>query len=161
MSWSSSRRLCTSACNHKIVAWIINYWFCFLRKSRIDVVGHSKIGTSFSAFRSVGISWLPSQVITYRAIMRTVQQKWKSFGVIGYVFVWWKFSIHEIPSRIHFGKFSETQSDSAHSSFRHLKFLNLNNTLLSTWDDIDSLARFPALQCLRVLGCPLFEVSSW
>ncbi|XP_065201611.1 tubulin-specific chaperone cofactor E-like protein isoform X2 [Planococcus citri] len=51
---------------------------------------------------------------------------------------------------------SEIESDSAHSSFRYLKFLNLNNTLLSTWDDIDRLSGFPSLQCLRVLGCPLF-----
>ncbi|KAK7588200.1 hypothetical protein V9T40_005445 [Parthenolecanium corni] len=51
---------------------------------------------------------------------------------------------------------SEIASDSAYSSFRHLKFLNLNNTLLEIWDDIDELAKFPALTCLRVLGCPLF-----
>lgn len=56
--------------------------------------------------------------------------------------------------------FTEIVSDSAHSSFRHLKFLNLNNTLLETWDDIHELAKFPALTCLRVLGCPLFAVCS-
>jgi len=28
---------------------------------------------------------------------------------------------------------------------------------LSTWNDIDTLAAFPALTCLRVLGCPLLE----
>lgn len=55
---------------------------------------------------------------------------------------------------------SEVQSQSAHSTFRHLKFLNLNNTLLNTWDDIERLSRFPALEWLRIIGCPLFEVSA-
>lgn len=60
-----------------------------------------------------------------------------------------------------FDIFTEIASDSAYSSFRHLKFLNLNNTLLEIWDDIDELAKFPALTCLRVLGCPLFAVSNF
>ncbi|PSN36399.1 Tubulin-specific chaperone cofactor E-like protein [Blattella germanica] len=50
--------------------------------------------------------------------------------------------------------------DSPHSCFRKLKFLNLNSTLLATWDDVERLSRFPALQCLRLQGCPLFEVMS-
>jgi hypothetical protein len=54
---------------------------------------------------------------------------------------------------------SEVQSQSAHASFRFLKFLNLNNTLLDAWDDIERLSRFPALKWLRIIGCPLFEVS--
>jgi hypothetical protein len=48
--------------------------------------------------------------------------------------------------------------DSPHSCFRKLRFLNLNSTLLATWDDVERLSRFPALQCLRLQGCPLFEV---
>jgi hypothetical protein len=50
--------------------------------------------------------------------------------------------------------------DSPHSCFRTLKFLNLNSTLLATWDDVERLSRFPALQCLRLQGCPLFEVMN-
>lgn len=50
------------------------------------------------------------------------------------------------------------RSTSSHDPFRKLKFINLNGTLLSTWDDIDRLARFPALKSLRIQACPLFEV---
>ncbi|XP_069682915.1 tubulin-specific chaperone cofactor E-like protein isoform X2 [Periplaneta americana] len=58
---------------------------------------------------------------------------------------------------------SESESNSPpsfaspHNCFRKLKFLNLNSTLLATWDDVERLSRFPALQCLRLQGCPLFE----
>lgn len=40
--------------------------------------------------------------------------------------------------------------ESPHDSFRKLKFLNLNSTLISTWDDIERLAKFPQLQRLRI-----------
>lgn len=33
----------------------------------------------------------------------------------------------------------------------------MNGTLLSRWDDIERLARFPALRSLRVQGCTLWE----
>ncbi|KAG8042416.1 hypothetical protein G9C98_005050 [Cotesia typhae] len=46
---------------------------------------------------------------------------------------------------------------SSHDPFRMLRFLNVNGTLLSTWDDVERLARFPALKSLRMQGCPLFE----
>lgn len=42
--------------------------------------------------------------------------------------------------------------------FKMLRFLNVNGTLLSTWSDIERIARFPALISLRIQGCPLFEV---
>lgn len=45
---------------------------------------------------------------------------------------------------------SGNRADSPHDGFRKLKFLNLNSTLLCTWDDIERLSRFPALHCLRV-----------
>lgn len=45
---------------------------------------------------------------------------------------------------------SEHTRESPHDSFRRLKFLNLNSTLLSTWDDIERLAKFPELQRLRI-----------
>jgi len=51
------------------------------------------------------------------------------------------------------------EENSAHHFFRNVKFLNLNYTCLSSWDDVDRLGNFPALQCLRLQGCPLFEVS--
>lgn len=50
-------------------------------------------------------------------------------------------------------------NESSHDPFRMLRFLNVNGTLLSTWDDVERLARFPALKSLRIQGCPLFEVS--
>lgn len=50
--------------------------------------------------------------------------------------------------------------DKSHDEpFTMLRFLNLNGTLLSTWDDVESLATFPALKSLRMQGCPLFEVK--
>ncbi|XP_051157145.1 tubulin-specific chaperone cofactor E-like protein [Leptopilina boulardi] len=45
----------------------------------------------------------------------------------------------------------------SHDSFKMLKFLNVNNTLLSTWNDVEKLAKFPALKSLRMQNCPLFE----
>jgi hypothetical protein len=45
---------------------------------------------------------------------------------------------------------SGTAKESPHDSFRTLKFLNLNSTRLSTWDDIERLSKFPALHCVRV-----------
>lgn len=44
---------------------------------------------------------------------------------------------------------SDVAAESPHDSFRKLKFLNINCTNLSTWDDIERLSKFPALQCLR------------
>lgn len=52
---------------------------------------------------------------------------------------------------------SATTVRSSHDPFRMLRFLNVNGTLLSTWDDVERLARFPALKSLRIQGCPLFE----
>ncbi|XP_066594944.1 tubulin-specific chaperone cofactor E-like protein [Prorops nasuta] len=59
---------------------------------------------------------------------------------------------------------SESESESSgisiqssHDPFRMLRFLNVNGTLLSTWDDVERLSRFPALKSLRIQGCPLFE----
>lgn len=40
--------------------------------------------------------------------------------------------------------------ESPHDSFRKLKFLNLNSTFISTWNDIERLAKFPQLQRLRI-----------
>lgn len=40
---------------------------------------------------------------------------------------------------------------------RNLTFLNLSNTEINTWDDIDRLAKFPALRNLRVQNWPLWE----
>lgn len=54
---------------------------------------------------------------------------------------------------------SSEKKISSHNFFRHLRFLNLNYTLLESWDDVDRLGKFPALHCLRIQGCPLFEVN--
>ena len=55
-------------------------------------------------------------------------------------------------------KSAGAKAKSSHDPFRMLRFLNVNGTLLATWDDIDKIARFPALKSLRIQGCPLFEV---
>lgn len=38
-----------------------------------------------------------------------------------------------------------------------MTFLNLSNTNINTWDDIDRLAKFPALRNLRVQNWPLWD----
>lgn len=56
----------------------------------------------------------------------------------------------------------ETDSTPApYDAFKSLKILNLNSTMLSTWDDIERLSKFPALQCVRVQGCPLWESNEY
>lgn len=40
---------------------------------------------------------------------------------------------------------------------RNLTLLNLSNTNITTWDDIDRLSKFPALKNLRVQNWPLWE----
>ncbi|KAL2749061.1 tubulin-specific chaperone cofactor E-like protein [Vespula maculifrons] len=59
---------------------------------------------------------------------------------------------------------SESESESSgnkvpspHDPFRMLRFLNMNGTLLGTWDEVERLSRFPALKSLRIHSCPLFE----
>lgn len=54
---------------------------------------------------------------------------------------------------------SDNHSDSPHNSFRKLKVLNLNSTLISTWDDIERLSRFPSLNCLRVQVRPSLNLQ--
>lgn len=44
-----------------------------------------------------------------------------------------------------------SRPESPHDAFKSLKVLNLNSTNLSSWDDIERLAQFPALQCVRIL----------
>ncbi|XP_050677473.1 tubulin-specific chaperone cofactor E-like protein [Leptidea sinapis] len=45
----------------------------------------------------------------------------------------------------------------SHDAFPCLRFLNLNNTGLATWDEVDRLAKFQSLRSLRVQGWPLWE----
>lgn len=47
--------------------------------------------------------------------------------------------------------------DPPHQYFRNLALLNLSSTQINTWDDIDRLAKFPALRNLRVQNWPLWE----
>ncbi|XP_044254415.1 tubulin-specific chaperone cofactor E-like protein [Tribolium madens] len=56
---------------------------------------------------------------------------------------------------------SGNTKESPHDSFRVLKFLNLNSSRLATWDDIEKLAKFPALHCVRIQGCPLWESNEY
>ncbi|EFA02067.1 tubulin-specific chaperone cofactor E-like protein [Tribolium castaneum] len=56
---------------------------------------------------------------------------------------------------------SGNNKESPHDSFRVLKFLNLNSTRLATWDDIERLSKFPALHCVRIQGCPLWESNEY
>ncbi|CAG9836552.1 unnamed protein product [Diabrotica balteata] len=54
-----------------------------------------------------------------------------------------------------------TDKDSPHDSFRNLRVINMNSTNITTWDDIEKLARFPALECLRIQACPLWESNEY
>ncbi|EZA56266.1 Tubulin-specific chaperone cofactor E-like protein [Ooceraea biroi] len=84
---------------------------------------------------------------------------WNEISKLGYLFPNLKsLVLAECPLR------SESESESSgttikspHDPFRMLRFLNLNGTLLSTWDEVERLARFPVLKSLRIQGCPLFE----
>nr|XP_023023945.1 tubulin-specific chaperone cofactor E-like protein [Leptinotarsa decemlineata] len=56
---------------------------------------------------------------------------------------------------------SAVNEDSPHDSFRKLKVINMNATHLCTWDDIEKLAKFPALECVRIQTCPLWESNEY
>lgn len=45
---------------------------------------------------------------------------------------------------------SGARPESPHDAFKSLKILNMNSTNLSSWDDIERLAKFPSLQCIRL-----------
>uniref|UniRef100_A0A6B2EK88 Putative tubulin-specific chaperone e n=1 Tax=Phlebotomus kandelakii TaxID=1109342 RepID=A0A6B2EK88_9DIPT len=51
----------------------------------------------------------------------------------------------------------DNNCDSSHAHFQSLTFLNLSNSDIKTWDDIDRLARFPKLKNLRVQNWPLWD----
>lgn len=59
------------------------------------------------------------------------------------------------------GPESSNNKESPHDGFRSLKVLNLNSTQLSTWNDIERLAKFPVLECVRVQGCPLWDTNEY
>lgn len=47
--------------------------------------------------------------------------------------------------------------EAPHEPFKKLALLNLQNAKLCTWDEIDRLAKFPALINLRTQHWPLWE----
>uniref|UniRef100_A0A1L8E5X2 Putative tubulin-specific chaperone e n=1 Tax=Nyssomyia neivai TaxID=330878 RepID=A0A1L8E5X2_9DIPT len=51
----------------------------------------------------------------------------------------------------------DNNCDPSHAHFQNLTFLNLSNSDIQTWDDIDRLARFPKLKNLRVQNWPLWD----
>ncbi|XP_044748673.1 tubulin-specific chaperone cofactor E-like protein [Coccinella septempunctata] len=53
------------------------------------------------------------------------------------------------------------RSMNSQEAFKKLEILNLNSTDLSGWDDVETLAKFPALNCVRVQGCPLWESNEY
>lgn len=50
-----------------------------------------------------------------------------------------------------------TANNSSHDHFKSLTLLNLSNARINSWDDIDRLAKFPALKNIRVQCWPLWE----
>ncbi|KYN31031.1 Tubulin-specific chaperone cofactor E-like protein [Trachymyrmex septentrionalis] len=88
---------------------------------------------------------------------------WNEISKLGYLFPNLKsLVLAECPIRRGWPSESKPESngmtiESPHDPFRMLRFLNLNGTLLSIWDEVERLARFPALKSLRIQGCPLFE----
>lgn len=56
---------------------------------------------------------------------------------------------------------SQNEKEYPYDPFKNLKVLNLNSTMISSWDDIEQLAKFPTLQCLRLQGCPLWESNEY
>ncbi|XP_060531301.1 tubulin-specific chaperone cofactor E-like protein [Cylas formicarius] len=57
------------------------------------------------------------------------------------------------------GKWDDIEAP--HDAFKTLKVLNLNSTMLSSWDDIGKLSKFPNLHCVRIQGCPLWESNEY
>lgn len=55
------------------------------------------------------------------------------------------------------GNTDDEDVDPPHEYFKSLTFLNLSNTNINTWDDVDRLAKFPSLKNLRVQNWPLWE----
>lgn len=55
------------------------------------------------------------------------------------------------------GPSSSTSAPESHENFKNLALLNLSNAKIDSWDDIDRLARFPALKNLRVQCWPLWD----
>lgn len=53
-------------------------------------------------------------------------------------------------SEFEYSMFCAASLEQCHWYSRHLRFLNLNNTGLATWDEVDRLAQFPSLRSLRV-----------
>ncbi|XP_059609039.1 tubulin-specific chaperone cofactor E-like protein [Phlebotomus argentipes] len=51
----------------------------------------------------------------------------------------------------------DNNCDSPHAHFQSLTFLNLSNSDIQTWNDIDRLALFPKLKNLRVQNWPLWD----
>ncbi|CAD7015255.1 unnamed protein product [Ceratitis capitata] len=49
------------------------------------------------------------------------------------------------------------KTECPHKHFHNLLFLNLSYSNISTWDDIDQIAKFPKLRNLRVKNWPLWE----
>lgn len=43
-----------------------------------------------------------------------------------------------------------TDKESPHDGFRNLKVINMNSTNISAWDDVERLAKFPNLECVRI-----------
>ncbi|KAK7867437.1 hypothetical protein R5R35_009751 [Gryllus longicercus] len=54
---------------------------------------------------------------------------------------------------------AEAEALPSHHFFRRLRCLNVSGTLLAGWEEVDRLARFPALTALRISGCPLLEAA--
>lgn len=50
-----------------------------------------------------------------------------------------------------------TAPSNSHEHFKTLTLLNLSNAKINSWDDIDRLAKFPALKNLRVQCWPLWD----
>ncbi|CAG9861078.1 unnamed protein product [Phyllotreta striolata] len=54
-----------------------------------------------------------------------------------------------------------TDKCSPHGGFQNLKIINMNSTNISTWNDVEKLAKFPKLECVRIQACPIWESNEY
>lgn len=118
----------------------------------------SKFGESFPSLESLIISECPIKSLDPFEVDNTISSRCVDSDR--------KCETEGIAQSNHSYKRTESECEanqmkvSTHHFFRRLKLLNLNYTLIESWDDVDRLGKFPELQCLRIQGCPLFEVRS-
>ena len=109
---------------------------------------------SLNGYESIPDS--PEQYPNVRSlsINKHVITQWNQIGKLGFVFpALVELRMSECP-------LENITATEIPQQFPNLKMLNLNDTLLDTWEAIDALKRFPELTDVSLMGIPLLEQYS-